>query len=120
MFGIEHPIVQGAMQWVARAELVAAVSNAGGLGILPALSQPDPEALRSEIARTQSMTDRPFGVNPTSGRRLLENGDLNAGIYWAGQVQGLIHDIPMVRELILRIVGEAKAIIDQRLRATLE
>jgi len=47
MFGIEHPIVQGGMQWVARAELVAAVANAGALGMLSALSQPDPEALRA-------------------------------------------------------------------------
>jgi NAD(P)H-dependent flavin oxidoreductase YrpB (nitropropane dioxygenase family) len=53
------------MQWVARAELVAAVSNAGGLGILSALSQPHPDALREEIARTRSLTDRPFGVNLT-------------------------------------------------------
>jgi len=65
MFGIEYPIVQGGMQWVARAELVAAVSNAGGLGILSALSQPDPDALRLEIERTHTLTDRPFGVNLT-------------------------------------------------------
>ena len=65
MFGVEHPIVQGGMQWVARAELVAAVANAGALGMLSALSQPDPEALRREIGRTRAMTDRPFGVNLT-------------------------------------------------------
>ncbi|MNV36042.1 Nitronate monooxygenase [compost metagenome] len=65
MLGIEHPIVQGGMQWVARAELVAAVSNAGALGILTALTQPSPEDLRREIARVQDMTDRPFGVNLT-------------------------------------------------------
>ena len=65
MLGIEHPIVQGGMQWVARAELVAAVSNAGALGILTALTQPSPEALRREIARVRDMTDRPFGVNLT-------------------------------------------------------
>jgi NADH:quinone reductase (non-electrogenic) len=62
---IEHPIVQGGMQWVGRAELAAAVSNAGALGILTALTQPTPEALRSEIARCREMTDRPFGVNLT-------------------------------------------------------
>ncbi len=65
MFGIEHPIVQGGMQWVARAELVAAVANAGGLGFLSALTQPTPEDLAEEIARTRSLTDKPFGVNLT-------------------------------------------------------
>lgn len=65
LLGIEHPIVQGGMQWVGRAELVAAVSNAGALGVLTALTQPSPEALRDEIARTRSLTDRPFAVNLT-------------------------------------------------------
>ncbi len=65
MLGIEHPIVQGGMQWVSYAELAAAVSNAGGLGIITALTQPSPEALVNEIARVRSMTDKPFGVNLT-------------------------------------------------------
>lgn len=65
MLGIQHPIVQGGMQWVGRAELASAVSNAGGLGVLTALTQPDPEALTKEIARCREMTDRPFGVNLT-------------------------------------------------------
>ena len=65
LVGIEHPIVQGGMMWVGRAELAAAVSNAGGLGILTALTQPTPDALRAEIDRCRSMTDRPFGVNLT-------------------------------------------------------
>jgi len=65
MLGIEHPIVQGGMQWIGRAELVAAVSNAGALGVLTALTQPSPEALRLEIDRVREMTDRPFGVNLT-------------------------------------------------------
>ena len=64
-FGIEHPIVQGGMQWVGRAELVAAVANAGALGHITALTQPTPEDLAKEIARCQEMTDRPFGVNLT-------------------------------------------------------
>ncbi len=64
-FGIKHPIVQGGMQWVGTAELVSAVSNAGALGIITALTQPSPEALAKEIARCQSMTDQPFGVNLT-------------------------------------------------------
>ena len=63
--GIRYPIIQGGMQWVGTAELASAVSNAGGLGILTALTQPDPEALRNEIARCRSMTDQPFGVNLT-------------------------------------------------------
>ena len=65
LFGVEHPIAQGGMQWVGRAELVAAVANAGALGFITALTQPTPEALAQEIARTREMTDKPFGVNLT-------------------------------------------------------
>jgi nitronate monooxygenase len=64
-FGVRHPIAQGGMQWVGRAELVAAVANAGALGFLTALTQPSPEALVEEIARTRDLTDQPFGVNLT-------------------------------------------------------
>lgn len=65
LLGIDHPIVQGGMQWVGRAELAAAVSNAGALGIITGLTQPTPEALSAEIARCRSLTNRPFGVNLT-------------------------------------------------------
>ena len=65
LFGVRHPIVQGGMMWVGRAELASAVSNAGGLGILTALTQPTPDDLRQEIERCRTMTDRPFGVNLT-------------------------------------------------------
>ena len=65
IFGIEHPIVQGGMMWVGRAELVAAVANAGGLGFITALTQPTPDDLRREIERTRELTDKPFGVNLT-------------------------------------------------------
>lgn len=65
LFGIEHPIVQGGMHYVGYAELASAVSNAGGLGIVTALTQPTPEDLAREIARCREMTDRPFGVNIT-------------------------------------------------------
>ena len=65
LFGVEHPIVQGGMQWVGCAELVAAVADAGALGMITALTQPTPEDLAKEIARTREMTDRPFGVNLT-------------------------------------------------------
>ena len=64
-FGIQHPIVQGGMQWVGRAELVSAVANAGALGFITALTQPTPDDLRKEIARCREMTDKPFGVNLT-------------------------------------------------------
>lgn len=64
-FGVEHPIAQGGMQWVGTAELVSAVANAGALGFLTGLTQPTPEALVKEIARTREMTDKPFGVNLT-------------------------------------------------------
>ncbi|MDZ4739530.1 MAG: nitronate monooxygenase family protein [Alphaproteobacteria bacterium] len=65
MFGIKHPIVQGGMQNVGKAELVAAVANAGALGFITALTQPTPEHLAKEIKRTREMTDKPFGVNLT-------------------------------------------------------
>ena len=65
MFGVEHPIAQGGMQWVGKAELVSAVANAGALGFITALTQPTPEALAQEIARTRELTDKPFGVNLT-------------------------------------------------------
>lgn len=65
MFGVEHPIVQGGMMWVGRAELVAAVAEAGALGFITALTQPTPEDLVREIERTRQLTDKPFGVNLT-------------------------------------------------------
>jgi NADH:quinone reductase (non-electrogenic) len=65
LFGIEHPIIQGGMHYVGFAELAAAVSNAGGLGIITALTQPSAEALANEIAKCNDMTDKPFGVNLT-------------------------------------------------------
>ncbi len=65
MLGIQHPIVQGGMQWVGLAELAAAVSNAGGLGIITALTQATPDDLVKEIGRCKNMTDKPFAVNLT-------------------------------------------------------
>jgi nitronate monooxygenase len=65
LFNIERPIIQGGMHYVGYAELASAVSNAGGLGIITALTQPTPEDLAREIARCHEMTDRPFGVNLT-------------------------------------------------------
>ena len=63
LFGIQHPIIQGGMHYVGFAEMAAAVSNAGGLGILTALTQKTPGDLANEIARCREMTDKPFGVN---------------------------------------------------------
>ena len=65
MFGIEHPIIQGGMHFVGFAELAAAVSNAGGLGIITGLTQRTPELLAKEIRRCRDLTDKPFGVNLT-------------------------------------------------------
>lgn len=65
LFGIEHPIIQGGMHYVGFAELAAAVSNAGGLGIITGLTQRTPEDLAKEIRRCREMTDKPFGVNLT-------------------------------------------------------
>ena len=65
LFGIKHPIIQGGMHFVGLAELAAAVSNAGGLGVITGLTQRTPELLANEIARCREMTDKPFGVNLT-------------------------------------------------------
>ncbi len=65
MFEIDHPIIQGGMHCVGLAELAAAVANAGGLGLITALTQPSPDHLAREIARCREMTDKPFGVNLT-------------------------------------------------------
>ncbi|MFZ2176089.1 MAG: nitronate monooxygenase family protein [Rhodococcus sp. (in: high G+C Gram-positive bacteria)] len=65
VFGVEHPVVQGGMQWVGRAPLAAAVSEAGGLGMITALTQPTPQDLATEIDRARALTDKPFGVNLT-------------------------------------------------------
>ena len=65
LFEIEHPIIQGGMHFVGLAEMAAAVSNAGGLGIITGLTQGTPEKLSTEIARCKEMTDKPIGVNMT-------------------------------------------------------
>lgn len=70
--GIEYPIIQGCMQWIARAPLVAAVSEAGGLGMLSSSTFPDREALRAEIKAVKAATDRPFAVNLTLMPSIVE------------------------------------------------
>jgi nitronate monooxygenase len=63
MLGIEHPVICGGMQWISRAEIVAAVGNAGGIGFITAESLATPEDLRKEIKKTRDLTDKPFGIN---------------------------------------------------------
>jgi len=76
LFGIKYPIIQGAMMWLSRAEMVAAVANAGGLGIMASLTFPTTRELREEIRKTKSLTDKPFAINitllPTIQPRSLE------------------------------------------------
>ena len=62
LFGIEYPVIQGAMAWIANAELAAAVSNAGGLGIIAAGATP-PELLEKELLKIKDLTDKPYGLN---------------------------------------------------------
>ena len=65
MFGVEYPIIQGGLMWLAKAELAAAVAEAGGIGFMTALSHDSPEKLRDEIRRARDLTDKPFGINLT-------------------------------------------------------
>jgi NAD(P)H-dependent flavin oxidoreductase YrpB (nitropropane dioxygenase family) len=65
LFGVEHPVVQGGLMWIATSELVSAVANAGGMGFITALTFPTPKDLAADIRRTREMTDKPFGVNVT-------------------------------------------------------
>ena len=122
LLGIRYPIIQGGMQWVARSPLVAAVSNAGGLGVLTALTQPSPEDLRQEIQKTQALTSAPFGVNLTflpaqnkppyddfidviieSGIRIVETAGNNPKEYLGRLHQGgvkVIHKCTSVRHAL--------------------
>lgn len=78
MLGIKYPIIQGGMLWISRAELVAAVSNAGGLGILSGFTFDTPEGLAQEIKKTKELTDKPFGVNVTLIPTLRPSGEIDA------------------------------------------
>lgn len=122
LFGIEHPIIQGGMHYVGFAELAAAVANAGGLGIITALTQKTPELLAKEIARCRDMTGRPFGVNLTflpafnappypeyiraiveSGVRIVETAGRNPEAYMAAlKAAGIkvIHKCTSVRHAL--------------------
>ncbi|NOY56034.1 MAG: nitronate monooxygenase [Actinobacteria bacterium] len=65
LFGVEHPIIQGGLMWIAAAELTSAVANAGAMGFMTALSHETPDGLRNEIRKCRDMTDKPFGINLT-------------------------------------------------------
>ena len=80
MLGIEYPIIQGGMMWLSSAELAAAVSNAGGFGIITALSCGSKEKLRAEIRRCKELTDKPFGINVSMLPRLTA-GDQTEGYF---------------------------------------
>lgn len=79
LLGIQHPIMQGGMQWLGVPELAAAVSNAGGLGTINASCYPDPEEFRAAIRKTKELTDKPFAINlsltpeTTIGEKTLQN-----------------------------------------------
>ena len=90
LLGIDYPIVQGGMRWAARAELAAAVGNAGGIGFISAHTQPTPADLEREIRRTRELTDKPFGVNLT----LLP---ANTGFDYDGYVRVIVENaVPVV------------------------
>jgi NAD(P)H-dependent flavin oxidoreductase YrpB (nitropropane dioxygenase family) len=118
LFGIEHPIIQGGMHFVGLAELASAVSNAGGLGIITGLTQGTPEKLAAEIARCQTMTDKPFGVNITflptltppdypglfqviidSGVKIVETAGNNPAQY-----------MPMLKEAGVKVIHKCTAV----------
>jgi enoyl-[acyl-carrier protein] reductase II len=115
MLGIEHPILQGGMAWAATAELAAAVSNAGGLGIVGAGNHP-PEVIRQELRRTRELTDRPFGANVPlftggaeemlqvfidEGVEVVTIGGGNAGPYLGPLQRAGIRIIPVVASVAL-------------------
>ena len=122
LFGIEHPIIQGGMHYVGFAELAAAVSNAGGLGIITGLTQGTPEKLEAEIKKCQGLTDKPFGVNLTflpsltppdypglieviinSGIKVVETAGRNPAVYMPSMKEAgikVIHKCTSVRHSI--------------------
>ena len=122
LFGIEHPIIQGGMHYVGFAELAAAVSNAGGLGIITGLTQGTPEKLEAEIKKCQHLTDKPFGVNLTflpsltppdypglieviikSGVKIVETAGRNPAVYMPAMKDAdikVIHKCTSVRHSV--------------------
>ena len=128
LFGIEHPIIQGGMHYVGFAELAAAVSNAGGLGIITGLTQGTPEKLEAEIKKCQDLTDKPFGVNLTflpsltppdypglieviikSGVKIVETAGRNPAVYMPAMKDAdikVIHKCTSVRHSVkAQVIG---------------
>ena len=118
-FGVRHPIVQGGLMWVARAELVSAVANAGAMGFLTALTHAETEGLREEIKKTRALTDRPFGVNLTFLPTLRSpnyEGYIDVALEAFGPERLMYgSDWPVCR--LAAEYGPMKAIVDDRLAA---
>ena len=106
LVGVEHPIVQGGMQWVGRAELVAAVANAGALGFITALTQPTPEDLTKEIARCRGLTDKPFGVKFRVDVERRIEGARKVGAHKTSMLQDLERGRPMEIDPLVTVVQE--------------
>ena len=104
LFDIEHPIIQGGMHMVGYAELAAAVSNAGGLGIITGLTQPSPKALASEIARCRDMTDKPAIADARAIARLVidgyTDGEIDAVKVVFNRFKNVADQVPEVNDLL--------------------
>ncbi|MCG0239168.1 MAG: nitronate monooxygenase [Firmicutes bacterium] len=112
LLGIEVPIIQGGLAYLARAELCAAVSRAGGLGQITAATLPSPEALKAEIERVRQLTDRPFAVNFAMGHRPLEpyiDAALEAGVRIVTITGG--NPEPYMRYIDQRVPGVKKLVL---------
>jgi NAD(P)H-dependent flavin oxidoreductase YrpB (nitropropane dioxygenase family) len=134
LLGIDHPVVLPGMSWISKPELVAAISGAGGLGIL-ATGPLSPEETRASIQDVRKRTDRSMGMpvrpvlqrllsNPGQARMLAYfgaslplveaatiNGDTKNGVQFIGQAQGLVEDVPSAAQLVHRVVEEAEAVL---------
>ena len=118
LFGIKHPIIAGGMHLLSRAELVAAVSNAGGLGILASTTFETKEELREEIRKTRSLTNKPFGVNlnlfPMMRQRSVEE-DIDI---FADEGVGIVESsgaspepyVPRLKEAGVKIIHKVPAV----------
>jgi len=108
LLGIEYPIIQGPLQWLSRAELVSAVANAGGLGIISSLSYPTVKELREEIKKTKSLTDKPFAVNVTL---LPTVRQVNYEEYFAAAIEegvGIVETSGRTPEPYMKLLKDAK------------
>lgn len=114
MLGIEYPIIQGAIQWLSRAKLVSAVSNAGGLGVISSLTFPTAKELQQEIKKTKSMTDKPFAVNITMLPTLRP---VNYGEYFNAAIEegvNIIETSGRSPEPYMKLLKDAKVTVMHR------